>query len=77
MSYDAGTTSLNWTWTSADPDNWVIESSADGVTMWEPLETISGSLRTWDSGGLMDYFRVHGTTSGSPDTGTSNIVYTG
>ena len=64
---------LDWIWPT-DPDTeWVVESSADGVTGWTAAAEFNANLRTADvllASGI--YLRLYGY---NPDTGYSNIVF--
>lgn len=67
---------LDYTWSDADPFNWNLEVSDDGVSGWTFVENTSGGDRSFtlvDSG---HFYRVYGVDSGGIQiTPYSNVVF--
>jgi len=67
---------LQWTWELSDPFMWIIQSSVDGETEWEDVDSTDGSNRVFGPPGPSElYYRIRGADSESnPVTEWSNIV---
>ena len=65
---------LDWTWSDADPDAWVISKSDDGVSGWIDFDTAGGVDRTFGAVDPTKFYRIYGQTTGDPSTGVSNVV---
>ena len=76
MEADAGSV-VNWTWGDADPYQWRVEASLDGITGWGFYDFVVGSGRTDDGFDDSTYVRVVGVDATNvPVTGFSNVVVT-
>jgi hypothetical protein len=67
---------MNWSWALPDPDWWILERSADGVSGWTVYNTLSGSNRFSSTDNTEKYYRVRGETPlGVPYTEWSSVVH--
>jgi hypothetical protein len=72
----AGSSLINWVWPDANPDHWIIESSATGTGGWSVYGTCAGNIRTLSAFGGPLYYRVTGYDAGGlAITFASNGVY--
>lgn len=67
---------LSWTWTLADPFQWWIDYSPDGVSWTIEFDNQNGDARS-ASEDTPGFWRVYGVDSGGATiTGVSNVVQT-
>lgn len=72
-----GGDTLEWEWPFANPFEWRIEISLDGVSEWDTADEINGADRAWPdpSPSLDRFFRVVGiNNTGNQVTGHSNVI---
>jgi hypothetical protein len=70
------TKNINWTWAGANPDHWIVQESADGVSGWVNHNSYAGSVRTGVVSAYGIYARLIGYDSGGVQlTDPSNVVY--
>lgn len=76
LTADSLANELSWTWTGEDPVQWIIDSSVDGVTEWEPTFTDAGVSRMHESVDSGFFYRIQGVKGdSSPVTEWSNVVH--
>lgn len=71
-----GNVQLRWTWDLANPTNWTVQSSADGVSGWTYYATAGGNLRELPPSDTGLWYRVIGVDGGgNAVTPMSNKVF--
>lgn len=66
---------LGWAWPFADPDHWLLENSADGLSGWGFYSNETGDQRGVGGAGPPTFYRVTGLNAlDVPVTATSNVV---
>jgi hypothetical protein len=67
---------INWTWAGANPDHWIVQESADGVSGWVNHNIYAGEVRTGLVSAYSIYARLIGyDPAGGQLTDPSNVVY--
>ena len=51
---------FTYTWTLSDPDHWLVQYSADGVSGWATDQTVIGSARGFNGMHAGQYYRLAG-----------------
>lgn len=66
---------LGWTWSQTDPDHWLVENSADGISGWGFYSNESGEQRGVGGAGPPTFYRITGLDAlDVPVTAVSNVV---
>jgi len=72
--HDDGGENLSWSWDGADPFQWILEQSADGITAWATFANPAGSDRAQFGVDPDFFYRIYGSDGSSQVTATSNVV---
>jgi hypothetical protein len=77
LSYNLPSTTYTWIFSFFNPNNWLLQTSADSGSTWTTNTTITGSISSSVKSITNKWVTIIGVDSnGNPITGRSGVIYT-